>query len=218
MEETFVRQLLAPHLSVLGVGASARLLGNARQRNRRGGICNWPEAKADIVRHLRQDDDWVVGLMADYYALPAFGNGAWPSRAAAANMPFQNKASAVQNAIVHDISIAMGANFNPARFVPCIVMHEFEALLFSDCATFANAIGHEYLASDFQAIRNQFQTPEWINDSPQTAPSKRIKALLPSYQKPLLGTIAAKAIGIQAIKFECTNFATWLGALEAMDS
>ena len=31
----------------------ARLMGNARQRNRRGGVKPWPTARKEIVRHLR---------------------------------------------------------------------------------------------------------------------------------------------------------------------
>ena len=27
----------------------------------------------------------------------------------------------------------MGSGFNPDRFVPYVMMHEFEAMLFSDC-------------------------------------------------------------------------------------
>jgi hypothetical protein len=40
------------------------------------------------------------------------------------------------------------------------------------------------VGSEFQEIRNQFLTPEEIDDSPVTAPSKRVEALVPGYQKP----------------------------------
>ncbi len=60
---------------------------------------------------------------------------------------------------------------------------------------------------------NQFATPEDINDSPHTAPSKRVEALFPGYEKPLLGNLAALEIGLEAIVRECTNFRRWLDNL-----
>lgn len=81
----------------------------------------------------------------------------------------------------------MGSAYAAQRFIPFIVMHEFEGLLFSDCERFGRGIGHPELAPQFQIIRDLFATPEEINDSPLTAPSKRIEALLPGYEKPLLG-------------------------------
>lgn len=53
-------------------------------------------------------------------------------------------------------------------------MYEFEGLLFSDPQRFASGIDQLQLATAFSAIRKEFDTPEEINDSPMTAPSKRI--------------------------------------------
>jgi hypothetical protein len=57
----------------------------------------------------------------------------------------------------------MGPRFNPSRFVPFVVLHEFEALLFSDCASFSSAIKRPDLEPAFLGIRAQFETPEDIN-------------------------------------------------------
>lgn len=62
------------------------------------------------------------------------------------------------------------------------------------------------LSAEFQAIRNQFKTPEEINDSPQTAPSKRITNLISNYQKPLMGILAILEIGLESIRRECPFF------------
>ena len=96
------------------------------------------------------------------------------------------------------------------------MMHEFEAMLFSDCAAFSRGIGRPTLAGMFQAIRSEFDSPEEIDDSPQTAPSKRIKNLVPGYTKPLLGTLAVLEIGLEAIRRECPHFGCWLDLLEAV--
>lgn len=109
---------------------------------------------------------------------------------------------------------ALGMAHVAQRFVPFVVMHEFEALLFSDCAAFASGIDRPELSVDFQSIRNSFATPEHINDSPVTAPSKRVEALIPGYEKPLLGVLAALEIGLDTMRQECPHFSDWLGRLE----
>jgi hypothetical protein len=95
------------------------------------------------------------------------------------------------------------------------MMHEFEGLLFSDCAAFGRGIGKPLLAASFQAIRDQFSNPEEINDSPITAPSKRVEQLVEDYAKPLHGTLAVLEIGLQRIQEQCPHFRDWLNRLEA---
>jgi hypothetical protein len=216
-EETFTGELLAPHLVSAGYETvSARLIGNARQRTGRGGTKPWADVKKDIVRHLKSDAGAVATTMVDYYALPASGPKVWPGRAAANQKLFHEKAPTVESALAADIMAEMGGNFDPKRFVPFVVMHEFEGLLFSDCEAFAIGIGRKGLASDFSDIRQQFASPEEINDSPDTAPSKRVAAVLPEYDKVLFGNIAALEIGLDKIREECPHFGNWLGRLEAL--
>ncbi len=214
--ESFVSAVLRPHLHDHGYhSVSARLLGNARQRGRRGGIRAWAVAKKEIVNHLRQDPECIASTMVDYYGLPQLGPAAWPGRGAAGTLPFPQKATTVHDALHADICKEMGVGFDASRFAPYVMMHEFEALLFSDCARFSQAIGRADLAQQFQAIRDAFPTPEEIDDSPTTAPSKRVETLVPGYQKPLLGTLAALEIGLTAIRADCPHFRSWLERLEA---
>lgn len=214
-EETFVNEVLGPHLYARGYfRVSARLMGNARQRDRRGGIRPWSTVQQDIVTHLKEDPQSLASIMVDYYALPQAGERAWPGREAAGRLPFPQKAPTIQDALLAEICETMGKGFNSRRFLPYIMMHEFEALLFSDCARFAQGIGRPDLTSRFQQIRNSFETPEEIDDSPITAPSKRVQALVPGYEKPLMGTLAILEIGLEAIRAQCPHFRKWLERLE----
>jgi hypothetical protein len=62
-EEDFVNNVLAPHLYSRGLSSvSARLIGNARQRNRRGGIRAWSTVRKDIMNHLKEDQASIGGL------------------------------------------------------------------------------------------------------------------------------------------------------------
>jgi len=214
-EEAFVNEVLAPRLREYGFGTiGARLIGNARLRHRRGGIRAWSTVRLDIVKHLREDAGAVATTMVDFYALPSSGDKAWPGRDAAAKLPFNKKAPSVEDALHADLSNAMGGRFDPRRFIPFVIMHEFEGLLFSDCAAFSRGIHRADLQSHFQDIRDQFKTPEEINDSPETAPSKRVIKLIPHYEKPLLGTLAALEMGLESIEAQCPYFKAWLTRLE----
>jgi Domain of unknown function (DUF4276) len=216
-EETFVNELVRPHLLANGFTAvSAKLLGNARLRERRGGIKPWASVRDDIVRHLLVDTNCFSTTMIDFYALPATGSKAWPGREMANSLTHASKAQAVEDATAADIAQALDIPLQRSRFVPYVVMHEFEALLFSDCNAFANGVGRSYLASVFQGIRDQFNNPEEINDSPATAPSKRVEMLIPGYQKPFLGNLAALEIGLPKMRQECPRFEQWLKRLEAL--
>jgi hypothetical protein len=211
-EEAFVNELLCEHLLRFGFSlVSARIVGNPRKQ--RGGIRLWEAVRKDITRHLKNDPGAIATTMVDYYALPH----SWPGRAEA---PSKNstseKAVHVESGLLDDITNEMGSSFDPRRFVPLVLMHEFEALLFSDPNRFAQGIGRGDLTAKLQAIRQTFASPEDINDSAETAPSKRIESLFPGYEKPLLGVVAALEIGLPTIRQQCPHFNEWLERLEAL--
>ena len=166
------------------------------------------------MRHLKEDPGCYATTMVDFYALPQSADKAWPGRSAAAGLPTAQKASHVEKQLNADVQRVMGSEFLAARFIPFVIMHEFEALLFSDCGAFSRGVGRPDLHEAMQAIRDAFATPEEINDSPQTAPSKRVEALLPGYQKPFLGTLAALEVGLKLMREECPHFGAWLNRLE----
>ncbi|RVU45924.1 DUF4276 family protein [Lujinxingia sediminis] len=80
----------------------------------------------------------------------------------------------------------------------------------------ARGIDQSQLAGAFHDIRDAFATPEDINDSPQTAPSKRLAVHYPPYDKVLHGSIAALDIGLPVIRDACPLFDGWLSTLEAL--
>jgi hypothetical protein len=214
-EETFVNEVLREYLCNRGFAhVSARIVGNARLRHRRGGIRGWDSVKRDIVRHLLQDRTVFSTTMVDYYALPQSGNGAWPGRAEAARRAIGEKAATVEEALHADIQIEMGGDVFPDRFIPFVMIHEFEGLLFSDCSAFSRAIGKPEIEPALQNVREAFATPEEINDSPDTCPSRRVLKILPNYEKPLMGTLGIIGIGLDRIRQECPHFNEWLVRLE----
>jgi hypothetical protein len=210
-EESFVNNVLYAHLTARGyTNVSARLMGNARQRSSRGGVRSWSQMRREIARHLLGDREAIATVMVDYYAMPLD----WPGRQLAATQTGSAaRASIVQSQMAQEVANEMGAGFDPRRFVPFVLMHEFEALLFSDCKSFADLIGNPALEASMQAIIAECGAPEDIDDSPHTAPSKRLKAILPGYEKVVLGTLAALEMGVETIRQNCPNFRDWTDRL-----
>lgn len=102
------------------------------------------------------------------------------------------------------------------RFIPYVQMHEFEGILFSDPNRLASELGREDLAPYFSGIRRDYDTPEHIDDSPVSAPSKRIQKVAPLYKKVQMGERAARAITLKKIRQQCPLFNAWLAKLEAL--
>jgi hypothetical protein len=177
----------------------------------RGGIGEYPRARRDILATLKQEPASFCTTLFDYYGMPH----SWPDREAARQKPSAEKPVAIEKAIMADIAGELGQGFNRVRFIPYVQMHEFEALLFSDPKLLADGL---YLmdATATQGIRDQFGSPEEINDSQQTAPSKRIIGLNPGYAKVLDGVRISQKIGLNVMRAQCSHFNEWIRKLEAL--
>ena len=94
------------------------------------------------------------------------------------------------------------------------MLHEFEALLFVDPNKFKEWVDDESIIDSLHQIKASYSSPEEINNSPQTAPSKRILGLIPDYNKVIQGTIIAMEIGLDEMRRQCLHFNKWLDCLE----
>ena len=102
------------------------------------------------------------------------------------------------------------------RIFAYVQRHEFEALLFSDVRALVRAAAAPDAERKLAEARAQFASPEEINDRSDTAPSKRITGAMPGYDKVLGGSLAAEAVGLDAMRRECPRFGSWLTRLEAL--
>jgi len=209
-EETFVNEVLAPHLGRFDVYPAAALVGKP---GRKGGAVTTARMLGDISLRLMSDSEAHCTTFFDFYGLDSNFAG---KEAALALNDFCRKAELVEQALTEKVLEKVGQNTH-RRFIPYIQMYEFEGLLFSDPAKLASGIGEPELAISFSAIRTEFTTPEEINDSRITAPSKRILQLMPRYEKPLFGSLAALEIGLDTIRRECRRFDGWITRLEELN-
>jgi hypothetical protein len=211
-EKEFCRSVIAPAVASHNVTLSARLGGEPQQR--RGGIREWDAYRKEVLKLGRQRMDWHVALLVDYYAMPS----SWPGRGSASAKPPDERGRHVEEAIRSDLSIELGT-----RIVPCVQLHEFESLLFVDpaataqrLASLATDLRSEQLTAALSAVVTACGGVERIDDSPQTAPSKRIKAIAARYDKVGWGIPAVEAAGLPVLRAGCPWLDRWVSALEQL--
>jgi hypothetical protein len=208
-EETFARALLTPHLARFGIYPTPVLVETKRDETGlkyKGGVSNYPKIKRDVTRLLSDTNAVAVTTMLDFYGLP----NDFPGRNDAGVLPdCYGKVAFCERAFAADIN-------NP-RFIPYLMLHEYEAMLFTAPDKIAAMFPEDKRLNELQNIRDAFATPEEINDNPNTAPSKRLRGLFgAAYQKPFHGVLIASSIGLSAICQECRHFREWLAKLEAL--
>ena len=208
-EERFVKDLLAEALWPCRVLLTPIILGVPGHR---GGRVNYARVERDLIGTLKQDRGVYCSTMLDFYAL---GKG-FPGASAQPGTSSLDRVRLIEQAIKDDIHAKIPEYRSDERLIPYLSLHEFEGLLFSDPDALAQALGAPGRAPWFHEIRNEFPTPEDINDGRETAPSKRIVSAHPGYRKVIQGTRAARAVGIDRMRRECGHFRWWIEQMEKL--
>jgi len=204
-EETFVNEILSPHLNLMGVYPHAFLF------RKKGGSFAYQRARKEILNSLKEDNVRICTTMVDFYGMPMD----WPGRTDSQSCRnYQDKAQRVEQALLEDIDTQMGDSWNPSQFIPYVQMHEFEALLFSDISVLA--ADNPRISMRLACILDSFSCPEEINDNYHTCPSRRIKQIIENYVKTVDGIIAARKIGLETIRRECPHFNEWITKLQGV--
>ena len=161
---------------------------------------------------LRERADTYVTTLFDLYGLRADFPGMAEGRRESDPI---RRCRAIE--AVFGLTVAEVSERRADRFIAHIQPYEFEALLFSDVACFA-AVRPDWnrFVDELQRVREAADSPEYINDGPDTHPSSRLKRLQPSYDKVLHGSGVAKCIGVDRIRAECAHFNAWLQQIEAL--
>ncbi len=201
-EQEFVNTLLRPWLNGFGILNVQPILIKTSKHGR-GGHVNAAHLMNTINGLLREssDRDLVVTTFVDFFRIPD-------------NMPGYELAMRLTNSTVQVDALEKSLDnaINDWRFIPYIQRHEFEALVFSSNAGFEKYCVEEQYRQT-ATIVDSFQNPEDINFSPESAPSKRLMALIPNYDKVILGNVLALEIGIETMRIRCPRFSSWLDKL-----
>lgn len=193
-EEEFANRVLANHLWPQGVIPQPILLGGS------GGDVTVERLARDMAK-LSNNFDFVTSLV-DFYGFRGKGS---------------TTVDELEKIVDEKVNDNMRRSWDQSRVFSYVQQHEFEGLLFSDVSAFSSLISVPDGAVDaLGEIRSRFPTPEHINDSSNTAPSKRIAELIPRYQKVVDGSLLAEEIGLEAIRAVCPRFNAWVMRLESL--
>lgn len=203
-EEVFVKELLEPHYAHLGLYLIPIIVSTSR--GYKGGVVSYAKIKPQIARLCKQDAGAYVTTLFDLYALPMD----FPGRSSPIYPQTDSgkrKAEFLESELAKDIG--------QKNFIPNLIVHEFEALLFVQLDAFEQWTNDDSVLEPLRAVRST-TLPEDINDGPLTAPSKRILAAMSDYQKTVHGPLIACDIGLAAMRRDCPHFDGWLQKIETL--
>jgi len=188
-ESEFVKLILTDHLRTAGVEPYPFLLnGNVTI-----------ERVASSISNLIWNFDCVSSLV-DYYGFRDKGN-----------LTVEELETSIDNLV----NERMRRSWDESTAFSYVQRYEFDGLLFSNVNVFEQLpYSPRDSVEELRRIRASFMTPEHINDSPDTAPSKRIKAIAPRFHKRTDGPLLAAEIGLETMRAECKRFDAWLTRLE----
>lgn len=211
-EREFCRSVLKPYLASKGINLSGKLVG--KPGNRRSGIRPWNTYRDDMIRTARENPLRHVGFLVDYYGMPI----SWPGRAEAENATILDRGKKVE------VAVRVNLDSLGSRFHPCVQLHEFEALLFVNpeitalsLSIAAPYLDHETIADQLAKIKEQSQgNVEQINDSVSNAPSKRLRKIVPGYDKVAYGVTCTSDVTVDALRLGCPWLNRWLSEIESL--
>lgn len=211
-EEAFVKDLLVPYLSPLGVYPSATVVGTPNRRGseplQKGGG-SWQRWFRDLQRISREQkgNDVRITTLFDLYGLPSEFPGLK-----------EHGSDTDTNRRCDNLQHALADRVGDWRFIPYIQRHEFEALVLASLPALQDLLDANDDLVGLAKLEEEIagQSPEDINDGKDTAPSKRLKHHIPSYHKTLYGPLAICDTGLETLRSKCPRFDAWLETLEAL--
>ncbi len=220
-EQIFVEKLLIPYLydkhvtNFTGYGISAPILRSHKAKNQanKGGNVSYTRLKNHIDNFIKQTANCYVTTFIDFYGI---GN----------DFPNYNHLNTLADGYQKIERLELDLQSIDSRVIPYIQLHEYETIYFADIngflATDSKLLGLEQILLD--VVTEFVNNPELINNSRETAPSKRITKILQdkcnlNYKnaKTLYATLYV-APGeymrkIDLIRSLCPHFDSWINRL-----
>ena len=213
----FVKQILGPYIgerTAWNLILLPRVIENGRNAKKgikySGCLLKYQKAKDDILRCMSEGRP--VTTMFDYYALPTDFPGYEEAKKQALDI---NQVEFLESCIKEDLS-ACEPKYPKHWLLPYIQLHEFEALFYADLQSLKSLYIEHAEEIDVLQAEVSGMKPEEINNSPETAPSKRLLKHLP-YQKGAEVVIPLKSIGIDRLMQECPHFSQWVESILKME-
>lgn len=203
-EESFINEILYPYFLNVEIIVRPIVCETKRTvaKKFRGGVSDYGKIKRELTMLCKSHKHEYITTMFDYYAMPN-------------NTPNINCQDSDICNRMKKIEAAINTDIGEPNCLFHFMLHEFEGILFSNPASFS-IIADDTIVEQIQEIKDSFPTPEHINSSPETAPSKRLEKLIPNYAKIKNGTLLSKNMGIDIILEQCPHFREWIESIVAL--
>lgn len=201
-EIEFCKRILVDHFKKFEIDLSYILIVHSD-----GGIVPWVILKKQIEKHFKDDNEITISTFIDYYGI--YEHHKFPNWDLAENEPDKTlRMNILQDAMRSDVD-------SEIKFIPYILLHEFETLVFSEYAVFEDLYeANEARLDKLKEICDNNPNPETINNSKETAPSKRLDKYIKRFKKTSDSINITKNIGLEKIRSKCPNFNMWISKLE----
>ncbi len=201
-EERFVKDILRPHL--LSKNAYVRVqpiiveTGRKGGKKYKGGVSNYEKVKRDVQRVCKEHRTATVSTMFDLYGFPQDIDGqVWKG-----------------GDDVETVERMISKSIDSENFIPFLMKHETEALLFSDTRHFDD---YGEVRKRLDSILSEYNgEPESINTT--NSPSHRIEESFnkagQTFSKITTGLPIYGYIGLAKMREKCPHFDEWISKLE----
>jgi Domain of unknown function (DUF4276) len=206
-EEKFIKEVIAPSFRDLDIYLKPIQLETSN--GFKGGALNHDRLRINARNILNQYPKAYLSSLIDLYALRS-------------DFPCFDESQKLSSPIDKAQYLATKLNIDLVTYVNCrverVITHiqpyELEGLFFSNPQAISLTVPEwgKHHAS-LQAIRNEFETPEHINNSYEKKPSARLEKLLGYKKKALHASRIGQRVGLSTIEKECPHFAAWLQQL-----
>jgi len=197
-EDEFCKRLLVPFFRQKEIEVTSIIVSTKRKRwgeKHKGGCINLDRVKNELSK-LLPDFDYVT----TFYDLYGF------------DIDSNLTAGGVEQKIFN--------LFDSDKLVPYIQQYEFETLLFSKPEYFEEYFSVASAKEEVRKIIKSCGGVEEINNSKETAPSKRIGKIFrqygEQYDKVFHGYSIVEDIGLDEILLQCTRFRQWVERIQSL--
>ncbi len=198
-EDEFCKQILVPYFQERGIQLTSIIVETKREKcgvKYKGGCINLDRVKSEVSKLLPSFD-----YVTTFYDLYGFGK--------------------IDDISADELEHKMAELFKSRKFIPYIQKYEFETLLFSEPLYYGDYFDNPQATLDIQEIVSSCGgNIEEINNSKETAPSKRMMKFFDDYDegfdKVFHGYSIIEEIGLQKVLEECPRFSKWVEKIELL--
>jgi hypothetical protein len=199
-ESEFFRKILVPYFRLDNIELIPVIISTKRVQSGKkykGGAVNLDRVKNEISKLLSNFD--YVTTFYDLYGFDIKGE-----------------------VTADELEKKIGSLFNSQKLIPYIQKYEFETLLFCKPSYYRKCFNNLNAEKEIEQIISSCGGIENINNSPQTAPSKRIEKIFDhynseQYDKVFHGPAIVDDIGLDIILEKCDRFRNWINILKNLN-